>query len=423
MKNFVLDTNVLLHDPNAIRHFPKHHVVIPLRVLEEIDQFKRELSERGRSARQVARMLDELRSKGRLCDGINLDHGGTLRVAFPNGSDVLDHNGNADKLILKLALELRNGSSDPVIVISKDINLRLKADALGLDAEDYENGYIQSAEIYSGHTEIEVPEEALNSFAEEGSLAVPDKSLLPNQYLLVRDETNPDHTLLGRFDAEAGKVVGLLPTVEQVRSIKPRNKEQRFALDALLNDKIKLVTLVGKAGTGKTLLAVAAGAYKTIDQRTYRRLLVSRPVFPMGRDIGYLPGTVEEKLDPWMQPIHDALDLLRQGRGDNDRSLDLIDIEPLTYIRGRSIPNQFLIVDESQNLTPLEVKTVITRVGHDTKIVLTGDLYQIDNPYVDITSNGLNAVVEKFRTQDIAAHVTLSQGVRSRVAELAANLL
>jgi len=223
-----------------------------------------------------------------------------------------------------------------------------------------------------------------------------------------------------------------LLTMGEGAPIVPRNREQRFAMDALLNDKIKLVTLSGKAGTGKTLLAIAAGYHQVMDTRYYKRLLVSRPIFPMGRDLGYLPGTIEEKLDPWMQPIHDALELIVHTRagapankkgGDLLASNPLIDVEPLTYIRGRSIPNQFMIVDESQNLTPLEVKTVITRVGHDTKIVLTGDLYQIDNPYVDSLSNGLSAVVDKFRREPLAAHMLLTEGVRSEIAEKAANLL
>ena len=238
--------------------------------------------------------------------------------------------------------------------------------------------------------------------------------------------------MLGRYDAETHRVVKLL-TIDNNAPITPRNREQRFAMDALLNDRIKLITLSGKAGTGKTLLAIAAGYHQVMDTKQYKRLLVSRPVFPMGKDLGYLPGSVEEKLEPWMQPIHDALALIVHnqsgGSGGNKKGGDLlasnplIDVEPLTYIRGRSIPNQFMIVDESQNLTPLEVKTVITRVGNDTKIILTGDLYQIDNPYVDSLSNGLSAVVEKFRGESLAAHMLLTEGVRSDLAEKAANLL
>ncbi|MBU0679126.1 MAG: PhoH family protein [Verrucomicrobia bacterium] len=431
MKQFILDTNVLLHDPSAINHFPERSVIIPLKVLEEIDQFKRELSERGRNARRVARMLDDLRSRGRLSEGIQMDNGGTLTVAFPKDHDPFSTKVPVDDLILQMARELSNGNgSVPCTLISKDINLRLKADALGLEAEDYENGQVQTSELFAGYSSLDVSAADLSRFAGDGRLPAPEEHRLsPNEYICLRDEKDAEHTMLARYDVGENVFIKILSTPETLRPIKPRNMEQRFAMDALLDDRIRLVTLAGKAGTGKTLLAVAAGVHKTIDERKYRKMLVSRPIFPMGKDIGYLPGTVEEKLDPWMQPILDALDLIKQGRPSDRKSRDLsitgdlIEVEPLTYIRGRSIPNQFIIIDESQNLTPLEVKTVITRVGHHTKIILTGDLYQIDNPYVDALSNGLNAVVEKFRDQGIAAHVMLNQGVRSEVAELAANLL
>lgn len=435
MKNFILDTNVLLHDPTAIRQFKASCVVIPLKVLEEIDQFKRELSERGRNARTVSRALDELRKQGRLSDGVSLEHGGSIRVVFADKDNPFAVGLSADDLILKLAMDLQKSCpEDRCTVVSKDINLRLKADALGLDAEDYETVSTREAdEVYTGQMVLEMDAEALQRFSQAGFAAAPEHSdLFPNQYVTLRNPLDHKQTLLARYDAETRRVVKLL-TMGNAGPISPRNREQTFAMDALLNDQIKLVTLCGKAGTGKTLLAIAAGYHQVMDTKAYKRLLVSRPIFPMGRDLGYLPGTLDEKLGPWMQPVHDALELIvhtRPGASGVHKkggvllaANPLIDVEPLTYIRGRSIPNQFMVVDEAQNLTPLEVKTIITRVGHDTKIVLTGDLYQIDNPYVDSLSNGLSAVVDKFRRESLAAHVLLTEGVRSEIAEKAANLL
>jgi len=436
MKNFVLDTNVLIHDPTSIYQFDEHAVIIPLKVLEEIDRFKKELSERGRNARTVSRMLDELRKKGRLSDGVTLDNGGTIQVIFADKDDPFGIHLSADDLILKMAVNLKMKQPDvKCTVVSKDINLRLKADALGLEAEDYENGkHHEPDEMYSGQAVLDADAEAISFFAREGHAVVPGMDeLVANQYVTLQNPNDPKQTMLGRYDAETHRVMKLL-TIDNSAPVTPRNREQRFAMDALLNDKIKLITLCGKAGTGKTLLAIAAGHYQVMDTKQYKRLLVSRPIFPMGKDLGYLPGSVEEKLDPWMQPIHDALSLIVHNRtgssntqnkkgGDVIASNPLIDVEPLTYIRGRSIPNQFMIVDEAQNLTPLEVKTVITRAGHDTKIILTGDLYQIDNPYVDSLSNGLSAVVEKFRTDELSAHMLFTEGVRSELAEKAANLL
>lgn len=434
-KCYVLDTNVLLHDPAAISHFQDNMVVIPLKVLEEIDQFKREVTERGRNARQISRMLDELRAKGRLSDaeGVTMDNGGTLRVAFPDENNPFDHHIPADDIILQTALDLKKKLDEtPVIMVTKDINMRLRADSVCLLAEDYENGHAADkiVELYTGMAVLDVHYDKLAEFREERRLVCPCGELFPNQYVILRDEEDEGNILLGRYDAEADRIVGLIGAPEGMRPIRPRNIEQQFAIDALLNDRIKVVTLIGKAGTGKTLLAVAAGAFKALDEKLYERMLVSRPTFPMGKDLGFLPGSLQEKLDPWMQPIHDALDLIRHNRGkaaqkhqDIIASNEKIQVEPLSYIRGRSIPNQFMIVDEAQNLTPREIKTVITRVGQGTKIIFTGDIYQIDNPYVDVLSNGMNALVNAFQGQACAAHIELSEGVRSEVAELAANLL
>ncbi len=436
-KHFVLDTNVLIHDPRAITQFEENEVVIPIFVLEEIDQFKKEASERGRNAREVARILDGFRMNGgRLSEGVPLPRAGHLRVAAWGGRAVpttLRENQIADHLILSVALDVRDSHpADQTVFVTKDVNLRIRADALGLRAMDFEAGRIDIDELYSGMMEVAVKGADVDTFYAQGALPLPGVDVAANQYVLLRDGESPSHTALGRFDANQGKLVPLRKLRDGVWGIRPRNKEQHCVLDLLLADDVKLVTLVGKAGTGKTLLAIAAGMQRVVEDRTYARLLVSRPIFPLGRDVGYLPGDLEQKLNPWMQPIYDNIEFLmglskqdqRNGRSYRELiDLGFIEIEPLTYIRGRSIPNQYIIVDEAQNLTPHEVKTIITRVGEATKIVLTGDPYQIDNPYVDATSNGLTTIVQRFKGQAIAGHITLSKGERSPLAELASNLL
>ena len=438
MKTFVLDTNVLLHDPLALYRFEENMIVIPITVIEEIDKFKKDMNETGRNARQVSRLLDNLRTVGSIAKGVTLESGGILRVevyedealkALPIGL----HSEHGDNRILAVAMDLKiKAGAGQVILVSKDTNLRIKADALGLVAEDYESDKVEIEELYTGTAELKVPAEQVDRFYGQGWLDGIN-SLLPNQFVTLFDETNPNHTALGRFDAPTGRILPLRKGGKDgIWSITSRNREQSFAIDILLDDSIKLVTLVGKAGTGKTLLAIAAGLHKVAEENVYNRLLVSRPVFPMGKDIGFLPGDIEEKLAPWMQPIFDNVELLLSGHEAEKRhskgykelvAMGILEIEPLTYIRGRSIPNQFMIVDEAQNLTPHEIKTIITRAGEGTKVVLTGDPYQIDNPYVDSSSNGLTYLVERLKGLKISGHVTMMKGERSELAELAANLL
>ncbi len=319
----------------------------------------------------------------------------------------------------------------PAILVTKDINLRIKADAVGLQAEDYETDHVHIQDLYTGAFEMHVGSEAIATFRAQGELILNGNGpRCPNEYCTLTDETNLKRTALARVDLSGQRLVPILDYREGAWGIRPRNREQHFAFDALLDERVRLVTLMGKAGTGKTLVALAAGLKKTIQDRDYRRMVVARPTIPMGRELGYLPGSLEEKLEPWMQPIYDALEMLgdlNMGH-ESRRTSDLIRsgtiaIEALSYIRGRNIANQFIVVDEAQNLTPLEVKTIITRVGHGTKIILTGDPYQIDNPYVDSSSNGFNYVVSKFRAQPIAAHIELMKGERSELAEVAANIL
>ncbi len=436
-KVYILDTNVFLHDPLAMLRFEDNDVVIPITVIEEIDTFKKDQSEIGRNARQLSRLLDSLRRQGHLTEGVSLESGGTLKVVLFTG-EAFEHlppelqSDKADNRILAVALQMKTECQCPVVFVTKDTNLRIKADAVGLDAQDYESDKVSIEELYSGTAEIEVDKSEVDRFYGQGYLDL-QAELLPNQCVTLVEAGNPSHTAIGRYQASLERVVPLIRAPKDgLWGIHPRNREQQFAFDMLLNDDIQLVTLVGKAGTGKTLLAIAAGLHKASDEGAYSRLLVSRPVFPLGRDLGFLPGDVEEKLSPWMQPIFDNVDLLlgmideqgKRKRGYRELvDMGLLEIEPLTYIRGRSIPKQYLIVDEAQNLTPHEIKTIITRAGEGTKIVLTGDPYQIDNPYVDSSSNGLTYTVEKIKGQDIAAHVTLTKGERSPLAELAANLL
>jgi PhoH-like ATPase len=437
VKNYILDTNVLLHDPNSLLNFADNHVVIPIEVIEEIDRFKRESSELGQNARQVSRMLDGFRGEGSLSDGVKLPNGGKLKVAFQkngngNGDSHILNGNSVDNRILALAAGIQKAQpKNPAILVSKDINLRIKADALGLQAEDYENDRVHIQDLYTGMIELSVSTEKMASFRANGELEVNGgKTYFPNEFCTLTDETNPKKAALTKVDATGTKLVPIIDCREGVWGIKPRNREQHYAFDALLDDRIKLVTLMGKAGTGKTLMAMAAGLKRTVLDREFRRLVVARPTISMGKELGFLPGSLEEKLAPWMQPIHDALEMLSDLNMGHDhrRSGDLmrsgaIVVEALSYIRGRSIANQFMIIDEAQNLTPLEAKTIITRVGNGTKIIFTGDPYQIDNPYVDSSSNGFNYIVSRFRDQAIAAHIELQKGERSELAELAANIL
>ncbi|HEY9509881.1 MAG TPA: PhoH family protein, partial [Verrucomicrobiae bacterium] len=309
--------------------------------------------------------------------------------------------------------------------------LRIKADAVGLQAEDYETDRVLIKDLYTGMLELPMTSQQIAEFRSNGELEVgKGKKYFPNEYCTLTDETNLKRTTLAKIDASGTKLIPILDCREGIWGIKPRNREQHFAFDALLDDRVKLVTLMGKAGTGKTLMAMAAGLKRVVMDREFRRLVVARPTISMGKELGFLPGSLDEKLAPWMQPIHDALEMLsdlnmgHQNRrsGDLMRSGSIV-VEALSYIRGRSIANQFMVIDEAQNLTPLEAKTIITRVGHGTKIVFTGDPYQIDNPYVDSSSNGFNYIVSRFRSQAVAAHIELQKGERSELAELAANIL
>ncbi len=432
-RKIVLDTNVILFDALAIMKFKDADIHIPISVIEEIDRFKRDPGENGRNARQFSRFIDLMREKGSLAKGVKLDNSETIvsiNMDFKmEGLPLELDQEKADNRILGTAMVLQKQNPQlQVELVTKDINLRIKADVLGVPAKDYEPDGISDEELYEGYQELEVSPEQIDGFYKEKKL-VHTAKLYANQYVIMKNAANPNQSAIGRYSGTEQAIVPLFNGADSIWGIHARNAEQSFALDCLLNDEILFVSLVGKAGTGKTLLAIAAGLHKTLDAGQFQRLLVSRPIFPMGKDIGYLPGDIEQKLNPWMQPIFDNVEFLMgadkkaAGRAQELINQGMLNIEPLTYIRGRSIPKQYLIVDEAQNLTPHEVKTIITRAGTGTKVVLTGDVYQIDNPYVDSANSGLTYAVEKFKGHGIAAHVTLTKGERSPLAELAANIL
>ena len=441
-KSFVLDTNVLLHNPAALDVFDDNEVVIPMTVIEELDTFKRHNDETGRHAREVIRALDRYRGQGRLAEGVAInDKGGTVRVVWqqepqaPLGLDM----SRPDNQILAVAYGIHE-QGGRVVFVSKDIDARLKADALGLTVMDFEQQKVDFDRLYAGWREVACPAETVDRLYQDGRVDAPADDLEPNEFVLLQDSANPKHSGLAKVVPGEKGLCKLFHDSPRTFGISARNVQQAFAMELLLSDRVQLVTLVGQAGTGKTLLAVACGLHKVQIENQYEKLLVSRPVLPMGKDIGYLPGTKEEKLANWMQPIFDNLALLLaggknsksgkgQGQGEMEKRIRAlqdsgkVELEALTYIRGRSIPHQFIIVDEAQNLTPHEIKTIVSRAGEDTKIVLTGDPYQIDNPYLDASSNGLTYTVERMRGQDLFGHVTLTKSERSTLASIAAQRL
>ena len=440
VKTFVIDTNVLLHNPNSLFVFQENHVVIPFDVIEELDKFKTHNDDLGRNARQAIRHLDKLREKGELSKGVALnDDGARLTVVLDPqiGACPLSLSDSPDNRIISTAWSLREAGQN-VRFVSKDIAARIKADALGIHAEDFENQKVDFDHLYTGYRELQVPGDFIDQLYREKELELElEPPLVANEFVMLRDQANEGHSAIARYRGDLGKIVPLKPRRGPVFGLMPRNLQQTMALDLLLDDSVKLISLIGNAGTGKTLLALAAGMMKVLNEESYSKLLCARPIMPMGRDIGYLPGDKDEKLTAWMQPIFDNVSYLLSNRLNDSSDVKShaqhstveqrieqlmeagkIVLEPLTYIRGRSIPHQFMIVDEAQNLTPHEVKTIASRVGDGTKLVITGDPTQIDNPYLDSSSNGLTYLVERLKGKNLVGHITLAKSERSELARL-----
>jgi len=441
-KNYVLDTSVYLTEASSIYKFEKNDIFVPLKVLEEVDGHKKRQDSVGANARAFIKSLDELRAKGNLEKGVRIDKGlGILKVAsysilndviFPPDLDMR----HPDHTIIATAKAIQ--MQDPkrkTVLVSRDINMRVICDSIGMDAEDYvsEKAVRSSDELYNGFIVQPVDDQLIDRYyAGEDIVIDPDdlsEVWYPNQYVMMVSNENEKKSALACFKGHHEPLKKVIHKSIPDWNIDARNKEQAFAIDMLMDPEIKIVSLVGRAGSGKTLMAIAAGLQQTIGLRSennhYNRMIVSRPVQPLGKDIGFLPGTMEEKMLPWLMPIQDNLKFLMGDRTSLEMYMEKgkIELEALTYIRGRSIANAFIIIDEAQNLTKHEVKTIITRIGEGTKIILTGDVEQIDNVYVNETSNGLAHAIEKFKEFRISGHVTFRKGERSELATLASKVL
>ncbi len=427
IKNFILDTNVLVHDPYCFENFEDNSIIIPFPVLEEIDKLKKNSGSVGQNARKVNRFLDSLRSKGKLTEGVRLESGGTLRIVvfdeFKSKLPPFAASNYKDNAILLYMMELCLVDKLPVILVSKDINMRVKADIMGLKAEDYLHDKVEIDDKLSGINIVDNPS-LRDKFIDRDELSADE---LPEP-VGANEFVDFGREIFGRVSPDRERIVPLEITMETSSwGIMPRNNEQMMAMELLLDDDVRVVFIPGMAGTGKTLISLACGLRKVVDEKKYERLMVARPIIPMGQDIGYLPGSMEEKINPWMTPIYDNLYLLFSNRHmDLEAFLkkgEQLQVEVLSYIRGRSIPNQYFIIDEAQNLSPHEIKTIITRVGENTKIVVIGDPYQIDNSYLDAYSNGLTYAASRLSNKSLAGHITLTKGERSELATLAAELL
>lgn len=439
-----MDTSVLLEDPNSLFSFEDNDVIIPVVVLEEIDHKKRLGDDIGRNARRVSRILDNMREEGgHLQKGVQIEGGGNLKIElnhkhFDEVGNYFNEKTN-DNRILAVALNLlkeekEKKSGKQVILVSNDILVRVKANVLGISSQDYFSGkIITNQEMYSGYRSLMVPPNMIDELYTTHQLNASidpfsDYEIYPHQFFILRDELGSSKSAIAVYNPKSQNLELVNTTEYDIWGIRPRNAQQKMAMELLLDDKIPLVTITGKAGTGKTLLTLATGLLKTEELSIYKKLLVARPIVPMGKELGFLPGDKDEKLRPWIQPIYDNLEYIF-GTHKNGNIEDIliglkrVEVEALTFIRGRTIPNQFIIIDEAQNLTKHEVKTIVSRVGEGSKVVLVGDPDQIDHPYLDSTNNGLTYLVEKFKEYSEGAHINLIKGERSRLAQLAADIL
>jgi len=431
-KVYILDTNVLIHDPLSFTKFEDNTVVVPISVIEELDTFKHAGDERGKSARIVSRKLDEFRVKGKLNKGVATENGGTLIVDLDH-EQVLPKEfklTEMDNRILNTAYWYEQKKHNAILV-TKDINLRLKAEAVGLVAQDYEAGKVKVDELYPGLATLEVPGASVDKLYKDHVIPSPEKELSPNEFVVLHAKEDQKKSAMGRVDPSDPTKIRALGPEPSPWGIRPLNKEQRCAMELLLDDSVKLVTLLGSAGTGKTLCTLVCGLQKSVEESVYRKLIICRPIVPVGKDIGYIPGTKEEKLSTWMGAIYDNLEFVMDKRHQENAlekfeyllQNEKIEIASVTHIRGRSLPKQYMIVDDAQNLTPHEIKTILSRAGDGTKVVVTGDPYQIDNPYLDIASNGLTYIVDRMKGQKLYGHLTFTKTERSPLAALVAELL
>jgi len=461
-KTYILDTNVLISDPSCIYKFEDNDLIVPILVLEELDKLKSKPDEVGRNAREATRVLESAAGGQDLRVGVELRNGGHLRILAATGDlkkvlpPELSHGSSLDNMILGFVLQIMDGEESPILV-SKDINVRVKCAALGIPAQDYKSQRVSDdvGDLYTGVKVIMTTEELIGEFYMSAATGIPasrftEEEVFPNQIVVLKATAEDGTTLGSALSRVNGKgQLNVLTKYDNVFGLKHRNKEQAFTLELLMDPAVKIVTIAGRAGCGKTLLTLAAGLEQLASigsKETYKKLIVSRPVLPVGKDVGFLPGTLEEKMAPWLAPIRDNLEFLmgsgegkksprrkKAGEAGSDVARDpyfdlahqkgLIEMEAISFIRGRSIPNAFIIIDEAQNLSLHELKTIITRVGEGTKIVLTGDIEQIDNVHVDTFTNGLTYAIEKFKEHEIAGHITLLKGERSELATLAAKIL
>jgi len=435
-KNYLIDTNVLLHDPNSLYAFEDNNVYILISVLEELDKFKTAPGETGANARKVAKDLDALRERGNLNDGVNLDNGGMIYVTTYKKNGLNLDLSVVDNQLITTAHKLQLDTEIKSVIVTKDIGLRVRADGVKVNAEDYKSGKYKM-DAYLGHSRQVVPEEVIDMLYENGSVSPEEFDIrnlgefCVNHYFILQSESDKKHTGLAKLTKD-GHIVSIRESLSPC-GISAKSVEQKFALDALLDPNVSLVSLRGMAGTGKTLLAIAAALSRAIDEHDEcYKVTITRPIVPVGRDVGYLPGDLDEKMAPWMRPIYDAIDKIKEcdNRPGKRSSIpagfdngNLLEVTPLPYVRGRSIAHSFMVIDEAQNMTPLEVKTLLTRASEGTKIVLTGDIDQIDNPYLDSESNGFSYLISHLKGQDIFAHIELEKGERGRLAEIAAKYL
>ncbi len=434
-KIYVLDTNVLIHDPKCIYNFEDNEVVVPIYVIEEIDKLKSK-NNTSHSARMVSRQLEKIRKKGSLSKGVELKNDILFRVEMENNIDLLPNGLKRDVIdnyIISSTLTIKKKNPDKkVIIVSKDINMRIKASILGLEVQDYKTDRVEDDVRYDGIIDIEVNDAEMKNLEKSGKIDISSLNLpkevkiTPN--IFARLKNNNKSVVTKNND---GKLKKLVLGDTTMWGLKARNEEQRCAVELLMDDNIKVVSMIGTAGTGKTLLAIASALEQVVERKKYNKILIARPVIPMGKDLGYLPGSEKDKMQPWLQPIYDNIDFLSnindRKSGENVvkglESMGLLKVEPITYIRGRSIPNGYIIIDEAQNLTPLEIKTIVTRVSVNTKIIFTGDPTQIDNTYLDKNSNGLTYLADRLKNEKIAGHITLVKGERSEVSKIASELL